>query len=85
MHEQVPNHPVWQSPGEPPHPSWQGVTPQVSSSPASSTSACRGLGVGDAVEALMPFSSPLSVSKPMPTLAEELSTSHECGSRDLNH
>lgn len=31
MHEQVTNHPVWQSPGEPPHPSRQGVTLQASS------------------------------------------------------
>jgi len=44
----------------------------------------QGSGADDAVAALEPFPSPLSRG-PVPTSAEELSTSHEHGSRDLKH
>ena len=38
----------------------------------------------DAVAALVPFPSPLSSLKPVPSSAEELSSSHERGSKDFD-
>lgn len=77
MHEQVPNHTVWQS-----HRSQQGVNLRDSSVwhlPHSSITVCRGSGEDGAVAALVPFPSP-------PFLwAEELSASHEHSFKDLKH
>lgn len=82
MHEQVPNHTVWQSHGETPHPSRQGYSLglKCAAPPVSSISACRGSGADDAVAALVPLPSPPSILKPVPTSADEPSVS-----KDLKH